>query len=335
MTAISLALALELVAEASRAPSAHNTQPARWRFTADGFAWLFEDPSRRLVVGDPTGRDQMVALGAAFEGMNLALSRRGLALSEPQPASAADTGPAGLRLVARATVQRGPGADLLADQVVRRGTYRGRFAATSTEALATLRAVVDRTAEIILVVDPGTIRSLAREADRASAAAVAQRPYQTELHRWIRFDHRDPNWTRDGLTADCLGWSTLERVAARGLFRPGPFAFLARLGLHRALIAEAGRIATAAALAIVTRPRGALDLAAGRRLYRFWLEITARGFAAQPMSSLVDDPASVARVRALAGVSHAVELVNVLAVGTAAPDWRAVSARLPPQELLV
>ena len=335
MTAISPALALELVAEACRAPSAHNTQPARWRFTPDGFAWLFEDPSRRLVVGDPTGRDQMVALGAAFEGMNLALSRHGLTLSEPQPAGPMDTGPAGLRPVARAAVQPGPGTDPLAEQVARRRTHRGRFAATSTAMLATLRAIADRTEGIVLVVDPGTIRTLAREADRSSAAALAQRPYQTELYGWIRFGRGDANWTRDGLTADCLGWSTLDRVAARGLFRPGAFALLARLGLHRALVAEAGRIGTAAALAVVTRPRGALDLAAGRRLYRFWLEITARGFAAQPMSSLVDDPASVARVRALAGVAPAVELVNVLAVGTASPDWRAVSARLPPEELLV
>ena len=335
MTAISPTLALELVAEACRAPSAHNTQPARWRFTADGSAWLFEDPSRRLVVGDPTGRDQMVALGAALEGMHLALSRRGLALSEPQPAGAMDSAPAGLRLVARAAIQRGPGTDPLAEQVLRRRTYRGRFAAASTEALATLRAVVDRSAGIVLIVEPGTIRTLALEADRASAAALAQRRYQTELYGWIRFGRHDANWTRDGLSADCLGWSTLERVAARGLFRPGPFALLARLGLHRALVAEAGRIGTAAALAIVTRPPGTLDLAAGRRLYRFWLEITAAGFAAQPMSSLVDDPASVARVRALAGVSPTVELVNVLAVGTASPEWHAVSARLPPQELLV
>lgn len=55
---------LELVREASRAPSAHNTQPARWRFLPDGTVELREDITRRLTVGDPTGRDAGAGLGA-------------------------------------------------------------------------------------------------------------------------------------------------------------------------------------------------------------------------------------------------------------------------------
>src|SRR5688572_11374328 len=70
-----------LVAEASLAPSVHNVQPARWRFTGGGLI-LFEDRSRRLAAGDPTGRDSATSLGAAAEGMAIALSRHGLRLED-------------------------------------------------------------------------------------------------------------------------------------------------------------------------------------------------------------------------------------------------------------
>src|SRR5262249_60944221 len=87
-----------VLAEASRAPSAHNTQPARWRFEPDGTVHLFEDLTRRLPVADPTGHDGAVGLGAAFEGLHLALSRRGIRLPPLAPSEASEnaTAPASL-----------------------------------------------------------------------------------------------------------------------------------------------------------------------------------------------------------------------------------------------
>src|SRR5262249_39715024 len=61
-----------LVAEANLAPSVHNTQPTRWRLADDGSVLIFEDTSRRLTIGDPSGRDAAVSHGAAIEGFALA-----------------------------------------------------------------------------------------------------------------------------------------------------------------------------------------------------------------------------------------------------------------------
>src|SRR5690606_31692324 len=70
---------LRLIDEANRAPSIHNVQPALWRF-GYGEVELYGNNSRWLAVSDPTGHDDRVSLGAALEGMAIALSRLGIGL---------------------------------------------------------------------------------------------------------------------------------------------------------------------------------------------------------------------------------------------------------------
>jgi hypothetical protein len=336
MSAPGRALQLELVAEARRAPSAHNAQPARWRFTPDGEVLLFEDTSRRLAVADPTGRDHQVGLGAALEGLRLALTRRGFDLADPERPDDGEPVPGrpALRLVAHAVLQRGAKPDALAAQVMQRRTHRGPFLPADRAALDALHDVLDPAPDVTPVYDTASIAALAAASDRASFSFLAQREYQAELYRWLRFSPRDPEWQRDGLTADCLALSPVDRVVGRWLFVPACFAVLARLGLHRALVAEAGRTRTAAALAIFHRPKTEDGLATGRRFYRLWLESTAAGFAAHPLSALADDPASVAWLREHWGVPPAAAVINVFALGVAPPGGSR-SPRLPPEELLV
>src|SRR5207244_1289393 len=183
-------LQLQLVREASRAPSAHNTQPARWRFSPDSAVVLFEEVSRRLPGAEP---------------------------------------------------------DPLAAQVTRRRTYRGRFLPADVAALDALHEVLDPAPDVTPVYDAASIAVLAAESDRASFGFLALRGYQGELYRWLRFSPRDGGWTRDGLTADCLELSRVERLVGRWLFVPAYFALLAQVGLTRPLVAEAGRTRTAAA----------------------------------------------------------------------------------------
>src|SRR5206468_446479 len=66
-----------LVDEARRAPSVHNIQPARWAALERGVLALRADPARTLPIADPSGHDVRISLGAACEGMSIALSRRG------------------------------------------------------------------------------------------------------------------------------------------------------------------------------------------------------------------------------------------------------------------
>jgi hypothetical protein len=336
MTSPDRSVQLELVREANRAPSVHNVQPARWRFGADGEVWLFEDAARRLRVADPTGRDGRLSLGAAFEGLTLALSRRGLALETPElaPAPAPSVGDAaGLVPVARAVIRPGTAADPLAGSVSARRTFRGRFVRADADARRRLGALLDSLPGVVPVLEPADVRDVGALNDRASWEFLRQPEYQQELYRWMRLSHRHPGWGRDGLNADALALSGPERFAAALALHPSVFAVLRALGVGRFLVAEAPKTASATAVAILTAARREDRFEAGRRFYRTWLAIAAAGFALCPMSALVDSDAAAAELKGRYRVAPDAALVNVFRIGPA-PSGPS-TPRLPAEELLV
>ena len=329
MRAIEVEEARELAAEAARAPSVHNVQPARWRFLPAGEVLLFRDLARALPAADPSGHDVLLSMGAAFEGMALALSRRGIGLAERERGG--EAAEPGLELVARAALVDGAAADPLAQWVPHRRAFRGIFAPTGAGEIASLTGIAD----VRVIADRAAIRELAARYDRASLGFLRRPPYLRELYDWCRFSRRHPSWDRDGLNADCLALSAVERVAASWLLRPPVFALLRRLGLGRVVISEAAQIRSAGAVVLFVAPRTQPPFAVGRRFYRLWLEITALGLVLVPMSALADDPAEAERLAEAHGVPPTHRVVNVFRVGKVGPRGAATSPRLPVGELLV
>jgi nitroreductase len=321
-----------LVAEAARAPTVHNVQPARWRFHADGGVVLFRAVDRALPVADPTGHDVRVSLGAAWEGMSIALSRHGLGLSEPAfPGDAEEAD--GRIAVARARLVEGAAADPLAEFVEARRSYRGSFLPLSAEVLGRLTAIGGE--DVRWVADAARIAETARLYDDASWSFVRQPPYHEELYRWMRLSPAHPDWARDGLNAECMALSGAERAAASVLLRPRVFALLKRLGAARAVISEAAQIRSASALLLFMPRRELGDFDVGRLFYRLWLEVAALGAGMVPMSALADSPAARERMGREHGIPSERRLANVLRVGGVPPGAAARSPRLPVDELLV
>jgi nitroreductase len=327
--AIDVREARELATEAARAPSVHNVQPARWRFLPEGEVLLFRDLARALPAADPSGHDVALSMGAGFEGMALALSKRGIALVEREIGET--PGEPGLELVARAALVDGAAADPLADWVPHRRAFRGVFAPVTGGELASLAGSGD----VRVIADRAKIRELAARYDRSSLGFLRQPAYLRELYDWCRFSRRHPRWDRDGLNADCLALSTVESIAASWLLRPRVFAVMRRMGLGGLVISEAAQIRSAAAVVLLLAPRTQAPFAVGRRFYRLWLEITALGLALVPMSALADDPAEAARLAAEHGVPATHRVVNAFRVGKPGPRGVATSPRLPVGQLLV
>nr|BFE71878.1 hypothetical protein GCM10020092_051790 [Actinoplanes digitatis] len=78
MTAIppSRQVLTECVRTATAAPSLHNSQP--WLFRIAGpTVEVYADPSRRLPVLDPDGREQLISVGAAIFNLRLAIRQAG------------------------------------------------------------------------------------------------------------------------------------------------------------------------------------------------------------------------------------------------------------------
>jgi nitroreductase len=320
----------EIVAEASRAPSVHNVQPARWRFHGETVS-LLEDRSRRLPAGDPSGRDTAASLGAAFEGMRIALSTRGLSLSEPEHAGSAAS--ERLALVCTARLTAGATSDELAPFVDRRRAWRGKFAPVDAATASALTAMAASRDDVIIGNSADDVHAASRLNDSCSWEFLSDSAYQAELYEWMRFSRDDPRWHRDGLTADCLAMSGVEQAAAKLLFKPSNFRILRMVGLGRPLVAEAARVKTSSAVVVLHRPEKEPAFESGRAFYRLWLELTSIGVVACPMSSIADSARGASDVRVRWGVPRGHRVMNVLRVG-AAPSEPPRSARLPVSELL-
>jgi nitroreductase len=321
-----------LVAEAARAPTVHNVQPARWRFAADGRVVLYRAVDRALPVADPTGHDVRVSLGAAWEGMCIALSRHGLGLSEPELAGGADEED-GRMLVASAQLTEGAAPDPLADFVEARRSYRGKFLPLSAEVLRRLTTIGGE--DVRWMTDAARLPEIARLYDEAGWSFVREPAYHAELYHWMRLSPAHPDWARDGLNAECMALSGVERAAASVLLRPRVFGVLKRLGAGRAVISEAAQIRSASAILLFTPRRDLSDFEVGRLFYRLWLQVAAVGAGMVPMSALADSPTARERLGREHGIPADRRLANVLRVGAVPSGAAARSPRLPVDELLV
>lgn len=322
------------MAAAARAPSPHNAQPARWHLHGDE-VHLLASSSGWLAAGDPSGRDDFVALGMAWEAMTLALSAQGFQLSTPRmDTRSGDRSRDGLRPVAVGNLATGAGEDALASLQDQRRSYRGSFAIASAAQQRALDDCIDAHAHCVAPFADSLQESIARWYDEAAAAGLRNAAVARELYQFMRFSRRDPRWARDGLAADCMMLSGVETWGASWLMRPGMVALLGNLGLLGLVVSEKAKVLSATRVVAIHAAQDQSPFDAGRHWYRFWLQLAAAGFAAVPMSALADSPEYAARLLAARPLSPGRRLINVMRIGPAPQTAAPRSARLPVAELL-
>ncbi|MEJ6391649.1 hypothetical protein V8J82_00190 [Gymnodinialimonas sp. 2305UL16-5] len=315
----------EIAAEANLAPSAHNTQPVLWhRDGADGII-LSLDPARLLHIGDPDSKDARLSGGAALLGTQYALWRRGLGVRGVEPDT--DT----LRLaIGGEPAAPAPELDLLR----RRTCYRAGFAPATGAQIRALTEALQNRDDAYAFTDPSQIAAIAELNDAASLGFMAKRPFREELLSWMRLSRNDPNWNRDGLSAEALALSGIEAFGARIALRAPIFEGLNALGLARGLTAEAAKTNSATALIVVHRGIEEDRWTSGNAFYDLWLALTGAGFAAWPMAVLADNPETCAEVKHMAKLGDDRTLITVLRVGPHPGANQAPKARLPGLELI-
>lgn len=330
--AFDLGARFSIVGEANTAPSVHNIQPARFRFLDDGAIAVLEDRRRRLPVADPSGSDNWKSLGAAAEGLVMALSARGFAANVVW--TDADTAEP-LRIVARVTVGGDATPDRLRTHVPQRATWRGAFAQRDGAALNGLDKLRDA-ADLKIVEERHAIADLAKLYDAANLAFMRDTAYRLELRAWMRLSRLNANWSRDGLNAKAMALSGFEAFGADIVLGKRAFAMFDKIGMAGPLTGEASKVRSAAAIGLFHRPAGEHDFDTGRRFYRLWLQITAAGLSLCPMSVLADAPKVAESLKARFGIESDRKLVNVFRIGCrperASPPKR---ARLPAHKLVV
>lgn len=320
-----------LIAEARLAPSVHNVQPARWRLEGEDGLLLFEDLACRLAIGDPTGNDAGISLGAAAEGLRLAATRVG-ALPLVEPASLSDA-EEGLRPVARYRLAPvAPAPDPLSAHVEARRSWRGKFEPPSAADRQAAAALAGDDAAVLT--DPDMLAGLARSFDAASFGFLREPGFRGELLSWMRLSRRHPRWSRDGLNAEAMAMGRIEAWGA-GLLLGGGFGAFERFGLARPLLAEGSKVAGAAGLVVFHRPSDEPPFESGSHFYRLWLKLEGAGFGAAVLAALADCPVTAEQVAELAGIPAGHRVVSAFRIGRRPAGAVAGRARRPIEEVLV
>lgn len=334
------------VSEANRAPSVHNVQPARWEWSinADGMpsVRLYSDQARRLLASDPLRQDEGTSLGAAWEGLRLAVERDGYTLEaggwlDPGLSEAHPAHPE-LRLVTSARLRPvAPGfvtRDPLVDFVFKRKTWRGKFLPALPSQLGLLESALPA-GQYALLLDRRSRARVARLLADATARIARHEAAQRELLQWLRFSPADARYHEDGLNAESLGIPRPFARAAGAAMRIGSHPVVLKTGLNRVLFDESPQLSSASAILVLYAPVGADAPHRGRLLYRAWLQAARYGLSACPMSVLADDPATAAALLAFHPEPSTVSVLNVLRVGMSPEPVLPLTPRLQPERLVI
>jgi nitroreductase len=322
----------QVVAAATRAPSIHNTQPWRFRGSADRLEVLL-DRERALPVLDPTGRQQIISCGIAIGFAVVALAARGQAAEVILVPEGEDSDLlAAIRLTGEHVASDRDTA--LAAAIAARHTVRAAFLPRRVPA-----ELVDR-----MQAEAGRFgawfKPITRSEEEVATAFLVSRAeeieqgdpaYLAELESWMRTDPA----AVDGVPVESAVADDPRSRPSNWLIRD--FVAGAR---EQAVFLPAGD--PDAPPPDVERPTVVLMgtneddrddwLQAGRALARVLLLATVEGVAASPLTQALDWPATRSRMQSeLSLVGHPQMLLRM----GYPPDTQVpASGRRPVQEVL-
>jgi hypothetical protein len=307
---------------ATLAPSVHNTQPWRYVITR-GSLELYADETRRLRVLDPRGRQLLISCGCALFNARVALAAAGYdAKVERFPDATRPD------LLARVTLPAEaagwvPIGDLDA-AIEQRRTNRRRFFdhAVPAELVHELvEAAHAEGADLFPITRPEHRLAAASLSQEADALENADPAYRAELRAWT---------TTDPLRADGVSAMAVPHVDA-GANDDLPIRDFDSSGRGWLPVETRSSMDQCLLLLGTLDDEPAAWLRAGEALERVWLEIARRGYAASPLTQVIE----VARTHELLRLELQLLMHPhlLLRVGRA-PDTPA-SRRRPLQDVLV
>jgi hypothetical protein len=285
---------LALVHAAILAASPHNTQP--WRFrVADSFIELHIDPKRNVGALDPFLREEHLGIGCALENLMLAARANGYAataalmpgiLSSISPQSRSE-------LVAR--VDLAPGTrekSELYDAIPHRHTNRSfyeRHRPLPKDFLSGLSQLPneDENVRIFLFTGEADHQRIVKVSSAANIELYSDPYVAAASEQWIRWQWKEVQRSRDGLTIDAFGLSPIAAAAAKTM----PARLLNRIASKSQGTGYDDRMLTAPLIGFIAvrdRYDRAQCLEAGRVWQRAHLFATARSIAARPYNEAVE-----------------------------------------------
>lgn len=315
----------QILKAATLSISAHNVQPFRLAFPSDSEIHIYVDFQRLLPVGDPHLKDLRQSLGALIETLAIAMSAEGEGVEIIEAMQAAEQG----QPMARLKRTTGVPKDVLGNQLARRFSYRGKFA--KKKSIQNHLATTDGFT-IEFLTKPADLKDVSQIFDSVNYRFLTLPGYLEELYSWMRFSSSHPKWSKDGLNTESMSLSGVEAWGASVILKKAVFDFLAKLGMAKTLVSEAGQIQSSSALAVILC-KSHNDIDKGRAFMRAWLTLTEMNLFGAPLSLLTDDKPALDLVQKKLNTKGQ-EIVNVLRVGPLADSYKKPApARLTYQEM--
>ena len=260
---------LYMIAQATKAPSGHNTQPWLFRIGKTEID-ICPDYSRALPVVDPDNRELFVSLGCATENLCIAASHKGYCPT----VTVAEDGTICIRLDRHADVT----PSLLFAQIALRQTNRRVYDGHTIPAadIDRLRAIEVAPSVSVHFYERGTpaFDAIAELIYRGNSLQMQDDAFKTELRSWMRYNKKHRDAQHDGLSYDVFGAPNLPRFISENVIAGA----LNERSQNRA---DRKKIASASHLILLTTRDNTVEqwVALGRTLARLLLTSTAMGLA--------------------------------------------------------
>ncbi|TWT89720.1 hypothetical protein Mal64_00990 [Pseudobythopirellula maris] len=279
----------DIVAAATRAPSAENTQPWRLQWIGDRLRVLHD--RSRAMSSDIDSMLDLTGIGTLIESLVIAASSHGLQAEVEALEGLASYGQ--LRPVTDLLFEAcSDTPDPLTDTLESRCTTR-RMDANRPLTPEQQQALLDAAEAFPQVridwVEDEDLRAVARLVGVGNRVRFEHQPFHAEIYENLRFTAEEALCTSDGLDVATLqlplGAAGLMRV-----LRSWPLARIANsLGFSRGVARQASQevlTSSGVALLSVDAANPECFVEGGRALQRVWLEATRLGLAFHPMASL-------------------------------------------------
>lgn len=268
---------------------------------------VFVDERRLLPETDPPARQIHVGAGCCIEMLAVGMSRHGNKCEvESLPLGAHGLEGIGVKPVARFALlpNRSAGADELAEFMPVRQTNRKPYGGplVSSDEEATIRSQVDPSdSELLVLRQPEEMRPLLDIFYRAWEIEATTPHLYEETRVWFRFNERERQTKRDGLSIPQLGIDGLRRRLLEWTLRNGdPKRWFSPLSIRSTLGTTRKAIDSARAVVLLkTKTNEQLDwLRAGRGFARLALALTGLGLTAHPFSQVLQEYPEMAELQA-------------------------------------
>ena len=263
----------QLATLASRAPSGHNTQP--WLFDQEGDTFIIRpDFSKALPVVDPDHRELYISLGCATENTLLAGGKQ-LTIDNEQKQLTIDNGQLTIKIPKEKIVNCPLSIvnSITSRQMNRRLYNRHPIIAKSLSALTAVRPEANTN---FYLWENGSepFERLKPFIRKGNEIQMNDPAFLTELKSWIRYNKRQAEATRDGLSYAVFGAPNLPACLSKAIMG----SMLKSSVQNRS---DMKKLASASHVALFTTQHNTIEewIRLGQTLQRFLLAATQEGIA--------------------------------------------------------